>query len=553
MSRTEDMHRMTEGVYKTIMDQFNPSLRNFIAMGKSYEKALSSHMGAEKIWIKKARTGVSFAAKGYFEALVKMGELASESQASKEMGDVLFQMAEVHRQIQIQLEEMLKVFHNELLMQLEQKVELDAKYLSATLKRYQAEHKAKLESLEKCQAELKKLRRKSQASRNPQKYGDKEMQYAETISKKQVDLDSFVGSGYKTALSEERRRYSFLVERQCTVAKNNMVYHSRGKDMVTQKLPGWQQACSDPSKIPDHAISLVQQMSSGNGGTLASDPAAAAKSGIIISDPIPGAKPLPVPPELAPFVGSNMGHNARMTGQDVSVVPNGDLSNSHQVGYQHPAQLKPPSPPQLPKQQAEVYSNTLPTRKAMPLKATSLLAENRTLPRSSSMAAGLEKNGRTKVQAIFSHQAAGNSTLLSFSEGDVITLLVPEAKDGWHYGENEKTRMRGWFPFSYTRIMQGGMNDILHNLNHAKSSSTGNLLQKEDLSIPPPDYNSSLRMTSHPTSSTNAFKPRPYSVALPGFSQGMDFGQSGLSLKEAVANIKLRPTKTNDRSLPAVK
>ncbi|XP_072098208.1 BAR/IMD domain-containing adapter protein 2-like isoform X3 [Mobula birostris] len=538
MSRTEDMHRMTEGVYKTIMDQFNPSLRNFIAMGKSYEKALSS---------------VSFAAKGYFEALVKMGELASESQASKEMGDVLFQMAEVHRQIQIQLEEMLKVFHNELLMQLEQKVELDAKYLSATLKRYQAEHKAKLESLEKCQAELKKLRRKSQASRNPQKYGDKEMQYAETISKKQVDLDSFVGSGYKTALSEERRRYSFLVERQCTVAKNNMVYHSRGKDMVTQKLPGWQQACSDPSKIPDHAISLVQQMSSGNGGTLASDPAAAAKSGMIISDPIPGAKPLPVPPELAPFVGSNMGHNSRMTGQDVSVVPNGDLSNSHQVGYQHPAQLKPPSPPQLPKQQVEVYSNTLPTRKAMPLKATPLLAENRTLPRSSSMAAGLEKNGRTKVQAIFSHQAAGNSTLLSFSEGDVITLLVPEAKDGWHYGENEKTRMRGWFPFSYTRIMQGGMNDILHNLNHAKSSSTGNLLQKEDLSIPPPDYNSSLRMTSHPTSSTNAFKPRPYSVALPGFSQGMDFGQSGLSLKEAVANIKLRPTKTNDRSLPAVK
>ncbi|XP_072882391.1 BAR/IMD domain-containing adapter protein 2-like isoform X2 [Hemitrygon akajei] len=530
MSRTEDMHRMTEGVYKTIMDQFNPSLRNFIAMGKSYEKALSSHMGAEKIWIKKARTGVSFAAKGYFEALVKMGELASESQASKEMGDVLFQMAEVHRQIQIQLEEMLKVFHNELLMQLEQKVELDAKYLSATLKRYQAEHKAKLESLEKCHAELKKLRRKSQASRNPQKYGDKEMQYAETISKKQVDLDSFIGNGFKTALSEERRRYSFLVERQCTVAKNNMVYHSRGKDMVTQKLPGWQQACSDPSKIPDHAISLVQQMSSGNGGTLASDPAAAAKSGLIISDPIPGAKPLPVPPELAPFVGSNMGLNSRMTGQDVSVVPNGDLSNSHQVGYQNSAQPKPPSPPQLPKQQGEVYSNTLPTRKAMPLKATPLLAENRTLPRSSSMAAGLEKNGRTKVQAIFSHQARGNGTLLSFNEGDVITLLVPEAKDGWHYGENEKTRMRGWFPFSYTRIMQGGMSEILHSLNHAKSSSTGNLLQKEDLSIPPPDYSSPLRMTSHPTSSTNSFKPRPYSVALPGFSQGMDFGQSGVSL-----------------------
>lgn len=68
-------------------------------------------------------------------------------------------------------------------------------------------------------------------------------------------------------------------------------------------------------------------------------------------------------------------------------------------------------------------------------------AETRTLPRSSSMAAGLERNGRTRVQAIFSHAAGDNSTLLSFSESDVITLLVPEARDGWHYGENEKTRM----------------------------------------------------------------------------------------------------------------
>lgn len=33
-------------------------------------------------------TGVTFAAKGYFDALVKMGELASESQGSKELGKV---------------------------------------------------------------------------------------------------------------------------------------------------------------------------------------------------------------------------------------------------------------------------------------------------------------------------------------------------------------------------------------------------------------------------------------------------------------------------------
>uniref|UniRef100_V9KJU6 BAR/IMD domain-containing adapter protein 2 n=2 Tax=Callorhinchus milii TaxID=7868 RepID=V9KJU6_CALMI len=520
MSRSEEVHRLTESVYKTIMDQFNPSLRNFIAMGKTYEKALNS---------------VTFAAKGYFEALVKMGELANDSQASKEMGDVLFQMAEVHRQIQIQLEEMLKVFHGELLTQLEQKVELDAKYLSATLKKYQAEHKARLESLEKCQADLKKLRRKSQGSRNPQKYREKEMQFVETISNKQSQMDNQVAEGYKAALTEERRRYCFLVERQCAVAKNKMVYHGKGKDMITQKLPGWQQACSHPSKIPDRSMLLVQQMSSSAPGTLIADPMPTTKSGLVISDPIPGAKPLPVPPELAPFVGAGgLGHGSLMSSQDIALVPNGDLSHSNNGEYNQSGwsdvKPKPPSPPLLPKPQTEVYSNTLPTRKAMPLKASPLLSENKTLPRSSSMAAGLEKNGRTKVQAIFSHQAGDNSTLLSFSEGDFITLLVPEAKDGWHYGENEKSRLRGWFPFSYTRVIQNGLNGKLrNNLIHVKSCSTGNLLEKQDLSIPPPDY----KMISQPQPKTNTstFKPRPYSVAVPGFSQGLDsYSHSRLSL-----------------------
>lgn len=46
----------------------------------------------------------------------------------------------------------------------------------AALKKYQVEHKNKGESLEKCQGELKKLRRKSQGSKNPSKYGEKEMQ-----------------------------------------------------------------------------------------------------------------------------------------------------------------------------------------------------------------------------------------------------------------------------------------------------------------------------------------------------------------------------------------
>lgn len=71
LSRSEEMHRLTENVYKTIMEQFNPSLRNFIAMGKNYEKALA---------------GVTFAAKGYFDALVKMGSWPARARALRNLG-----------------------------------------------------------------------------------------------------------------------------------------------------------------------------------------------------------------------------------------------------------------------------------------------------------------------------------------------------------------------------------------------------------------------------------------------------------------------------------
>ncbi|XP_059006195.1 brain-specific angiogenesis inhibitor 1-associated protein 2 isoform X5 [Mustela lutreola] len=489
LSRTEEMHRLTENVYKTIMEQFNPSLRNFIAMGKNYEKALA---------------GVTYAAKGYFDALVKMGELASESQGSKELGDVLFQMAEVHRQIQNQLEEMLKSFHNELLTQLEQKVELDARYLSAALKKYQTEQRSKGDALDKCQAELKKLRKKSQGSKNPQKYSDKELQYIDAISNKQGELENYVSDGYKTALTEERRRFCFLVEKQCAVAKNSAAYHSKGKELLAQKLPLWQQACADPNKIPERAVQLMQQVPS-NGSVLPSA-LSASKSSLVISDPIPGAKPLPVPPELAPFVGSQS-----------------KLSDS--------------------------YSNTLPVRKSVAPKNSYAATENKTLPRSSSMAAGLERNGRMRVKAIFSHAAGDNSTLLSFKEGDLITLLVPEARDGWHYGESEKTKMRGWFPFSYTRVLDSDGSDRLHmSLQQGKSSSTGNLLDKEELALPPPDYNASSR--AFPAQTAGTFKQRPYSVAVPAFSQGLDdYGARAVS-RNPFASVQLKPTVTNDRSAP---
>lgn len=65
--------------------------------------------------------------------------------------------------------------------------------------------------------------------------------------------------------------------------------------------------------------------------------------------------------------------------------------------------------------------------------------EENNLARSVSVATGLNNMvKKPRVRTIFPHTAGNNGTLLSFDEGDVIILLIPEEKDGWMYGEMEK-------------------------------------------------------------------------------------------------------------------
>ncbi|CAD7687811.1 unnamed protein product [Nyctereutes procyonoides] len=212
-------------------------------------------------------------------------------------------MAEGHRQIQNQLEEMLKSFHDELLTQLEQKVELDSRYPSAELKKYQPERRSKGDALDKCQAKLKKLRKKSQGSKTPQKCWDKEPQH----------MDNYVSDGDWTALTEQRRRFCFPVEKQRAVAKNPAAYHPKGKGPLAPKLRRRQQPAHP--QVPARAVQLMQRRAS-SGGSVLPSALSASKCSRVISDPIPGAEPLQVPPALAPFVG-------RLSAQERTLVLNG--------------------------------------------------------------------------------------------------------------------------------------------------------------------------------------------------------------------------------------
>lgn len=54
---------------------------------------------------------------------------------------------------------------------------------------------------------------------------------------------------------------------------------------------------------------------------------------------------------------------------------------------------------------------------------------------------------------------------------------------------------------------------------HGKSSSTGNLLEREDMAITAPDYNMHPRVAAQSSAPVHGRQQRPYSMAAPGFPQ----------------------------------
>uniref|UniRef100_A0A8D3BP54 BAR/IMD domain containing adaptor protein 2 like 1a n=1 Tax=Scophthalmus maximus TaxID=52904 RepID=A0A8D3BP54_SCOMX len=442
------------GDRENVMEQFNPGLRNLVNLGKSYEEIPMTLSG-----------------KVYFEAVSKIGENAMVSPVSRELGVVLMEMAEVHRKVHIELEENFKSFHKEIIIELEKKTEMDVKYMNATFKRYQSEHKLKQDSLERSQTDLKKIRRKSQG-KHSSKYEIKENEYMETISSRQTDMQKFIADGCREALLEEKRRFCFLADKHCMFSYQIGNFYEKAKEMLAMKLPSWQDKCTDITKVPDTVATMIEGLST---------------------------------PEQSPQVEHCNRNNA--------------------------ASLMPPPAPPL-KAQISPLAIMFNPEPRSPLTSASdhnSGSDEGSLSRSASQSSGLNVARRHRVRTIFPHTSGNNNTLLSFDEGDIISLLIHEEKDGWLYGELDRTRQYVFSAYDY-----------LYNTGIFPPFSSFLCLpeqeEEEPVLIPPPDYG------DDPSSPAVPSTPSPQNTHYKPFLQGGN----------PFATVKLRPTVTNDRSRPHI-
>ncbi|XP_059180711.1 brain-specific angiogenesis inhibitor 1-associated protein 2-like protein 1a [Centropristis striata] len=424
MSRAPDgVSKLTESTYKNVMDNFNPGLRSLVNLGKGYEKSV---------------TAMTLAGRTYFDAVSKFGENALVSPVSRELGVVLMEMAESHRKVFYELEENFKRFHREIIIELEKKTEMDVKYMNATFKRYQSEHKLKQDSLERSQADLKKLRRKSQG-KHSSKYEIKENEYVETITSRQVDMQKFISDGCREALLEEKRRFCFLADKHCMFSYQISNFHEKAKEILSTKLPSWQEKCSDITQVPDTVSTMIEELSS----TPEQSPLVERYNRNNVDSGVPPPAP-PLKAQISPL--------ANMFNQEPRfLLPNPTSDHNSDQGS---------------------------------------LGEL-SLSRSTSQSSGLNVGRKPRVRTIFPHTAGNNPTLLSFEEGDLITLLIQEEKDGWLYGELEKTQQRGWFPSSYCRPYTEPATSNSNLGTPVRSRSVASLREQEEdgpVLLPPPDY-----------------------------------------------------------------
>ncbi|XP_051987190.1 brain-specific angiogenesis inhibitor 1-associated protein 2-like protein 1 [Xyrauchen texanus] len=444
----------------------------------------------------KAVSAMALAGKQYFDAVSKIGETAAVSPVSRELGVVLMEISDVQRKVNLEMEENFKRFHREVIVELERKSDMDVKYMTATFKRYQTGHKMKQDSLERSQSDLKKFRRKSQG-KNATKYESKENECLETLTTRQMDMQKFIAEGCQEALLEEKRRFCFLVDKHCTFSYQIAAFHDKARELLMENVTNWQDKCSDATNVPESVMSMIEGLRT----------------------------PVSITPQASP---APKRHN--MTSSE-AIIP-------------------PPAPPQT-----SPLANMFNQNHSREETESEYINEDSGLSRSVSMATGLNlTDKRPKVCTIFPHKSGNNNTLLSFEEGDIIILLIPEERDGWLYGELQKTRQRGWFPSSYCRAYtEPAVNNSNVGTPPMRSKSVANLMQQDTednmMVLPPADYSDfPVRRNSKTVSHTCT--PSLYKSSVPQ-SNGMPIHPI-LGGGNPFATVKLRPTVTNDRSAPVM-
>ncbi|XP_009566710.2 brain-specific angiogenesis inhibitor 1-associated protein 2-like protein 2 [Cuculus canorus] len=455
---------------------------------------------------------LSKAAEVYFKAIEKIGEQALQSSTSHVLGEILMQMSDTQRLLSSDLEVVAQTFHVDLLQHMEKNTKMDVQFISESQKQYELEYQRRATSLDKCMAELWRMERTRDKNVREMK---------ENVMRLRSEMQAFVSESQREAELEEKRRYRFLAEKHQMLYNTLLQFYSRARSMIQTKAPLWKEQL-DASRNPSNSHSQ---------GLLPASHSSGYPSGRLN----PTHLEMPQRP-LGDFASP-------MTGSRTSVF----------------------SP-----EQPEMRLSPQPESPRRPLRRTpsaSLLPTGRTSRSSSFGEASGDSEGRkrsstARVQAIVPHVTGANRTLLRFDPGDIITVLMPDAQNGWLYGKLEGLSTCGWFPEAYVKPLDvreleepatrsfplrssHSMDDILDRPSTPSSSNYWPATTQSSLPNPPPLL---VGASNHQSGVATPVSSGSRKSGV--FDQPPELFPRGTN---PFATVKLRPTVTNDRSAPIIR
>lgn len=479
---------------------------------------------------------LSEAAEVYFSAIQKIGEQALQSSTSQILGEILVQMSDTQRHLNSDLEVVVQTFHGDLLQHMEKNTKLDMQFIKESCQHYEIEYRHRAANLEKCMSELWRMERKRDKNAREMK---------ESVNRLHAQMQAFVSESKRAAELEEKRRYRFLAEKHLLLSSTFLQFLGRARGMLQNRVLLWKEQ-SEASRSPSRAHSP---------GLL----------GPTLGPPYPSGRLTPTRLDMPPRSLGEYGSPRSRQGSS-SYGP-------------EPAEARSAS-------QLELDRRSLPRTPS----ASSLYASSTQRSRSNSFGERLGGAGARRVRALVSHSEGANHTLLRFSAGDIVEVLVPEAQNGWLYGKLEGSSASGWFPEAYVKPLEeipvNSMNSVtpmnsmapMSPMNELPSRSyplrgshsLDDLLDRPGNPAASSDYWDNQSRSRTP-SRVPSRAPSPAPTPLPS-SRRSSVGSMGAAtdVKKLVsweqhppelfprgtnpfATVKLRPTVTNDRSAPLIR
>ncbi|XP_013910430.1 PREDICTED: brain-specific angiogenesis inhibitor 1-associated protein 2-like protein 2 isoform X1 [Thamnophis sirtalis] len=448
---------------------------------------------------------LSEAADVYFTALQKIGEQALQSSTSQILGEILIQMSESQIHLNRNLEIVAETFHVDLLQHMEKNTKLDVQFINDSWQQYEKEYRHRVASIDKSMMDLRRM--ESRRDKNV-------WELKENMVHLRSELQVFVSESQQAAELEEKRRYRFLAEKHQLLSNTLLQFYTKARTLILNKAPLWKEEL-EASHNP------VQNV-------LNSPPSQRQPTGHLTPTHLENLPRLPT--DFGPIM-------------------------ARQSFSQEPLQMTPSAQP-------ETKRKTTPRTPS--LGSASGLSRSTSFGEQAAWRAEADnKEGNSshplKMQAIVPYVTGSNQTLLPLSVGDVVTLLLPEAQNGWLYGKLEDTSMSGWFPEAYVKPLE---ESTPRGFPLRSSRSVDNLLDQSTASAPDNYWQKSSRPQSSLSSPSsvgegtlsnsisNAATPSMGSKKPATQDHPPELFPRGTN---PFATVKLRPTVTNDRSAPIVR